>query len=252
MASPADATVVWFRDDLRVSDHPALHAAHAAGGPLVLLYVFDDSGDAARRLGSASRWWLHHSLTALAASLEKRGGVLMIRHGDPVDVVPSVLRDAKAGHLALNRRYAAGERAQDEAVTAAARQQGAQVHEYTGSLLHEPGEVLTGEGERFGVFTPFFRALTRRGEPRSPYPAPSDSPASRIRSPRSRSSHSDCCRPTSIGPPASVRRGCPARGAPTSGSTTSCTTGSSATPTSATSPQRRPRRASPRISSSVR
>ncbi|HEY8318679.1 MAG TPA: deoxyribodipyrimidine photo-lyase [Amnibacterium sp.] len=174
MASPADATVVWFRDDLRVSDHPALHAARAAGGPLVLLYVFDDSGRAARRLGAASRWWLHHSLTALAASLEKRGAVLTIRRGDPVEVVPAVLRDAKAGHLAFNRRYAVGERAQDEAVAAAVRQQGAEVHDYTGSLLHEPGDVLTGEGERFGVFTPFFRALTRQGEPRSPYPAPAE------------------------------------------------------------------------------
>ena len=41
------------------------------------------------------------------------------------------------------------------------------------SLLHEPGDVLNGEGERFAVFTPFYAALTRRGAPREPLAAPS-------------------------------------------------------------------------------
>jgi deoxyribodipyrimidine photo-lyase len=174
MAAAGDAPgVVWFRDDLRVSDHPALHAAVRSGAPLVLLFVLDDTGSAARRLGGAGRWWLHRSLEALAASLTKRGGRLVIRSGPAEDAVTAVLRETGAGDLYLNRRYAVGERRQDEAVSAAARSAGVAVHDFTGSLLHEPGDVLTGEGEHFAVFTPFFRALTRQGEPRSPLPAPS-------------------------------------------------------------------------------
>jgi deoxyribodipyrimidine photo-lyase len=165
--------VVWFRDDLRVSDHPALHAAAASGAPLVLLYVLDDSGTAARRLGAAGRWWLHLSLAALTASLEKRGARLVLRAGRADEAVPEVLRETGARDLYLNRRYAVGERRQDEAVHGAAARLGVAVHDFTASLLHEPGDVLTGEGERFSVFTPFFRALTRQGAPRSPLPAPS-------------------------------------------------------------------------------
>ncbi|MGN6743660.1 MAG: cryptochrome/photolyase family protein, partial [Amnibacterium sp.] len=172
MPSPAPA-VVWFRNDLRVSDHPALHAAHVSGAPLVLLHVLDDTGTAARRLGGASRWWLHHSLSALAASLEKRGATLTLRSGPAEEVVPAVLRETRAAQLHLNHRYAPGERAQDRAVRDAAAALGVEVHGFTGSLLHEPGDVVTGDGRHFSVFTPFFRALTRHGAPRSPYPAPS-------------------------------------------------------------------------------
>ena len=164
--------VVWLRDDLRVSDNPALRDAVDAGGPVLALYVLDESGAAARPIGAASRWWLHHSLAALDASLEKRGARLVLREGDADHEVTSVLRETGASALALNRRYSPGERHQDERVRRAAEEAGVAVREHTGSLLHEPGEVLTGDGERFGVFTPFFRALTRGGEPRRPLPAP--------------------------------------------------------------------------------
>src|SRR4051795_8981273 len=122
-----DPAVVWFRDDLGVTDHPALHAAATSGAPLVLLYVFDDTGSAARRPGDASRWWLHHSLTALAASIEKRGGRLTVRTGDAAEVVPDVLREAGATDLYLDRRYAPGEHAQDDRIAEAAARQGVAV-----------------------------------------------------------------------------------------------------------------------------
>lgn len=62
--------LVWFRNDLRLADNPALHAAVQAGEPVLLLYVLDE------RAGAASRWWLHHSLSALAADIAARGGQL--------------------------------------------------------------------------------------------------------------------------------------------------------------------------------
>ena len=59
--------IVWFRDDLRLSDHPALHAASKCGAPVICLYVFDEASDVrrtpnARPLGGAARWWLARSL----------------------------------------------------------------------------------------------------------------------------------------------------------------------------------------------
>ncbi|MFD1721246.1 cryptochrome/photolyase family protein [Amnibacterium endophyticum] len=164
--------VVWFRDDLRVSDHPALRAAVDSGAPVLPVYVVDDSGHGARPLGAASRWWLHHSLAALSASLEKRGARLVLREGDAEEEIRAVLRRSGASRLLMDRRYAAAEREQDQRVQRLAEQAGAEVESFTGSLLHEPGAVLNGDGERFGVFSPFFRALQRQGDPREPLPAP--------------------------------------------------------------------------------
>ncbi len=66
-------TIVWFRDDLRVTDHPALHHAVERGEPVVCLYVLDEESEGVRPLGGAAKWWLHHSLTSLAADLSNLG-----------------------------------------------------------------------------------------------------------------------------------------------------------------------------------
>src|SRR4051812_48535323 len=169
--------VVWLRDDLRMSDNPALSHAVASGRPVVVIYAFDDSGAAARRLGAASRWWLHHSLAAVDASPQKRGNRLVVRQGEATEAVPAVLRQTGAAHLFFNRRYAPGEREQDRRVQDAARSMGVETDDFAASLLHEPGEVRTGEGEHFGVFSPFWRAFRRGGEPRAPLPAVESVPA---------------------------------------------------------------------------
>jgi len=77
--------IVWFRDDLRLCDHPALHAASKTGAPVICLYVFDEASDAlcgrgARPLGGAACWWrsrsgaVQNSLNAVGASLVQRKG----------------------------------------------------------------------------------------------------------------------------------------------------------------------------------
>jgi len=170
MPSSDRPVVVWLRDDLRMSDNPALTDAVASGQPVVVIYVLDDTGTAARRLGAASRWWLHHSLESIDASLRKRGNRLVLRTGEGAEAVAAVLRETGATHLHVNRRYAPGERDQDRHAQEAARALGAGFHSTTASLLHEPGEVRNADGEHFGVFTPFWRTFRRSREPRAPLP----------------------------------------------------------------------------------
>ncbi|PKP89414.1 MAG: deoxyribodipyrimidine photolyase, partial [Alphaproteobacteria bacterium HGW-Alphaproteobacteria-16] len=73
-------TLLWFRRDLRLSDQAALIAA-AGEGPVVPVYVLDDETPKHRAMGGASRWWLHHSLKALDASLKEKGSRLILRRG---------------------------------------------------------------------------------------------------------------------------------------------------------------------------
>ncbi|MCS5495730.1 DNA photolyase family protein [Cnuibacter physcomitrellae] len=167
-------SVVWFRDDLRVHDNPALHEAVERGGPIVCLYVLDEESPRIRPLGGASRWWLHHSLEALASSLAELGLSLTLRRGPAEEVVSEVVDETSASAVFWNRRYGEPEREVDAALKSALRERGIEVKSFQGSLLHEPWTVLTGQGTPYRVFTPFYRSCLAQQAPRLPLPAPHD------------------------------------------------------------------------------
>lgn len=180
MTSPRTDTrspaIVWFRDDLRIADQPALDAACRSGRPVLCLYVLDE-GDGPRErgqrfMGGAARWWLHGALEALSARLAKRGASLTLLRGDPLVVVPQVVDETGAGFIAWTRRYGAHEREVDQALKTRLREAGLEVQSFNGQLLYEPWEVKSKVGEPMKVFTPFWRAAREVRLPPAPIPAP--------------------------------------------------------------------------------
>lgn len=169
-------TLVWFRDDLRLADHPALRAALEKEGPVICLYVLDEESAGVRSLGGAARWWLHHSLEALAERLQDRGGSLVLRRGTAADVVPEVADAAGADAVFWNRRYGGAEREVDSSVKDTLRQAGIEAHSFAGSLLFEPWTITTGQGGHYKVFTPFWKACLAEPPPRAPLPEPREVP----------------------------------------------------------------------------
>jgi deoxyribodipyrimidine photo-lyase len=165
-------TLVWFRDDLRISDNPALTAAAESGDDVVACYVLDDETEGIRPLGGASRWWLHHSLAALDASLTELGIPLVLRRGAAGDVVPDLVRESSAGAVVWNRRYGLAERTTDAALKASLAEQGVEATSFQANLMYEPWEVTAGSGKAYKVFTPFWRACLAFRSPRKPLPAP--------------------------------------------------------------------------------
>ena len=170
--SAARPAVVWFRDDLRVADNPALAAAAATGAPVLALYVLDEESSDIRPLGGAARWWLAGSLQRLSESLAALGVPLVLRRGAAGDVVPAVVSECGAGAVYWNRRYGGGEIAVDTALKARLTADGVVVKSFQGSLLYEPWAVRSGDDRPYRVFSPFWRAARATGEPRRPLPAP--------------------------------------------------------------------------------
>ena len=95
--------IVWFRDDLRLSDHPALSAAAKAVAPVIGLYVLDEESRGVRPLGGAARWWLAQSLRRLRSSLQAAGADLVLRRGAAATIIPEMARAAKASACVLER-----------------------------------------------------------------------------------------------------------------------------------------------------
>jgi deoxyribodipyrimidine photo-lyase len=149
-------SIVWFRQDLRLHDNPALAAA-AARGRVIPLYILDDVTSGAWRAGAASRWWLHHSLTRLQQTL---GGLVYVR-GDPRELLPALVKRAGATAVFWNRCYEPAAIARDRTIKAALQAVGIDAHSFNASLLHEPWEVATQSGDPFKVYTPYWRAALR-------------------------------------------------------------------------------------------
>lgn len=164
-------SIVWLRDDLRVADNPALTAAAARAEPVVVVYLLDELSPGARALGGASRWWLHHSLTALSDELSAIGARLTLRRGAAAEAIPALVAETGAGAVYWNRRYGAL-RDVDAQLKSRLRADGLVVESFGGGLLHEPWTITSGSGDPYRVFTPFWRACLAAGEPRSPLPSP--------------------------------------------------------------------------------
>jgi deoxyribodipyrimidine photo-lyase len=172
MASSDTTSIVWLRDDLRLDDNPALSGAARLGLPVTVVYVLDEESDGVRPLGGASRWWLHHSLTALAAGLEARGSRLVLRRGPAVDTIRELATRTKAGHIFFNRRYSQPERSIDAGLEEWAADSGVQVSTFQANLLFEPWTIRTGAGGPYKVYSPFWRACMAAQDIREPLEAP--------------------------------------------------------------------------------
>ncbi|XAS72732.1 deoxyribodipyrimidine photo-lyase [Micrococcaceae bacterium Sec5.1] len=153
--------IVWFRDDLRVRDNPALCAA-VDDGAAVALYILDEESPGIRAHGGAASWWLHHSLRALRDELAALGVPLLLHRGPAAPVVQEITTAIDAGALFWNRRYGPAERTVDAGIKAWARDAGIHVESFQASLLHEPWEVTTKTGGQYKVFTPFWRTVSAR------------------------------------------------------------------------------------------
>lgn len=172
MSVSAHPVIVWFRDDLRIQDNPALNAAVATGKPVVCLYIFDEVSPGIRPLGGAVRWWLHHSLASLHNDLEELGSRLAIRRGQAGTIIEALCHEIGASAVFWNRRYGAAERRVDESVKTTVRQSGREATSFGANLLHEPWTIRTGAGTAFSVYTPFWRACLARPTPRTPLASP--------------------------------------------------------------------------------
>ncbi|MET4127068.1 deoxyribodipyrimidine photo-lyase [Roseovarius sp. MBR-6] len=167
------ATLLWLRRDLRLGDHPALLAACAGGGPVVPVFIHDESVSA---LGAAAKWRLGLSLASLARELEARGSRLILRRGAARDVLLALAEELDAAAVHWSRLYDPETIARDSAIKTALKARGIEAQSHNSHLLFEPWTVETGTGGFYRVYSPMWRAVKDRDVP-GPMAAPSRIPA---------------------------------------------------------------------------
>ncbi|MBU8974649.1 MULTISPECIES: deoxyribodipyrimidine photo-lyase [unclassified Lysobacter] len=151
--------LVWFRNDLRLDDNPALQAALDNGYVPIPVYIHapDEGGD--WKPGAASDAWRHRSLAALDGALRKRGSHLRYFFGPSLATLQSLIATTGAEAVFWNRRYEPAYERRDANIKTTLRQQGLRAESFNAALLFEPWMVRNKQGQPFKVFTPFWKAL---------------------------------------------------------------------------------------------
>ncbi len=171
--SDTSPILLWFRRDLRLSDHPALSAACAAGRPVIPVFVLDPL---TQRLGAAARFRLGLGLAHFARELDRRGSRLILRRGAALDELRRLIAQTGAGAVWWSRLYDPETVARDTQIKARLNELGIAARSFGGHVMFEPWTVQTTTGGYYKVFTPMWKAVRNRDvEP--PLAAPGRLPA---------------------------------------------------------------------------
>ena len=162
--------IIWFRQDLRREDNPALHSAYEEGAKILPVFIEDEEtpGDWSR--GAASKWWLHHSLKSLNDSLSDK---LNLYSGKPQDILPDLIKETGADAIYWNRCYEPWRKERDKRIKKALEDDGVEVKSFKAGLIWEPWTISTKQDTPYKVFTAFYKnGCLAAGEPDRTQPAP--------------------------------------------------------------------------------
>ncbi|MDN5782653.1 MAG: DNA photolyase family protein [Luteimonas sp.] len=150
--------LIWFRNDLRLADNPALQAALDEGYAPVCVYVHAPGEERDWAPGAASNAWRHRSLARLDADLRERGSCLRLFRGPSLQTLQTLIAACDARAVFWNRRYEPAIERRDTRIKQVLRGEGVRAESFNGALLFEPWQLQTKQGGPYKVFTPFWRS----------------------------------------------------------------------------------------------
>lgn len=155
--------LVWFRSDLRLADNPALHnACRDSDQGVVAVYAVTLDQWTAHDEAPVKVGFRLRNLAMLSAALAEKNIALKIIESPRFDGVPALLRAIAHEHecdaIYFNNEYEVNERERDELVVDVFEEDGRAVHRFTDQCAFEPGELRTGKGGYYTVYSPFKRS----------------------------------------------------------------------------------------------
>ena len=149
--------IVWFRNDLRLRDNPALYQACLNKTPIIPVFIYDPSA-MDRDYGGAQKWWLHHALKSLREDFKNHGVDLIIRKGDSLQTLNKLIEQTGAKAVYWNRSYESWSIDRDSHIKEVLKDRGLDAQSFKANVLFEPWTVKKGSGDPYRVFTPFWKA----------------------------------------------------------------------------------------------
>ncbi len=153
-----ELSLCWLRRDLRLTDNAALYHALRSGRPVLVLFIFDKTIlDRLDDWGDRRVEFIHQEISRLQAELVAMGSSLVVRHGSPLPVFQDLLNAFDVAEVFANRDYEPDATDRDGAVAGMLREHGVDFQTVKDQVIFETGEVLSGAGTPYTVFTPYSR-----------------------------------------------------------------------------------------------
>ncbi len=149
--------IVLFRQDLRLQDNPALHAAVLTGS-IIPVYILDEDKADHFTMGQSSRWWLHHSLKSLSQSLK---GKLLFYQGNTEHILKKLIKKYGVDAVYLNACYQPFMIDRDKHLVKILKQDAVEVELFADNLLWQPGSIVKSDQTFYKVFTAFYKACLK-------------------------------------------------------------------------------------------
>ncbi|MDA9657327.1 DNA photolyase family protein [Alphaproteobacteria bacterium] len=164
-----NVSIYWIRQDLRLSDNPALTAS-VKNGSIIPIYILDDKNPKEHKIGSSSKIWLHYSLQKLQKQFDNK---LIFSIGNPEVILTELCKSESINNIFWNRVYEPWGISRDKKIKENMKKEGVKINTFNGSLLWEPWQVLKNDGTPYRVFTPYYRrGCLNANEPRRPLEKP--------------------------------------------------------------------------------
>jgi len=164
----AAETLFWHRRDLRVQDNVGLEQATEVA-PVAPVYVLDPT--LLRYAGDHRIAFFRRALESLQEAYRDMGSDLLVREGDPTAVIPELARAAETKRVVWNQDHSRYATERDIAVLEALEDAGVEAIEAADMTLHEPGSILTTNGDHYSVYSYYYRKWAE-GPAASPAAAP--------------------------------------------------------------------------------
>ncbi len=148
--------VFWFRRDLRLEDNAGFSAALQGGYPVLPLFIYDET--ILNRLedrDDARVTFINQTVTELRTELEKAGGTLLARYGNPLSVWEQLLEDYEIAAAYTNHDYEPAAIQRDQQIKKLLESHQIAFYTYKDQVIFEGTEVLNGSGKPYTVFTPY-------------------------------------------------------------------------------------------------
>lgn len=153
--SKPQVAIFWFRRDLRLHDNRSLYHAHQEEFPVQPIFIFDTNILNELPKKDARVEFIHQEISRLQNEIEKQGGTIDVRVGEPMEIWKKLTEDYEVKAVWANKDYEPYARDRDQKIYEFLKDKGVEFRAKKDHVIFEKDEIVKDNGDPYVVYTPY-------------------------------------------------------------------------------------------------